>query len=123
MRLACLLKGKRRQNTPPPPKPNLLQSEGARAHPPPAPPQPNPASPTPRAPTGGRGPACPGRSDGWISARGNATGPLRGGSESGDCVTASASAYEPPRSAVLRTLPRSPVHGESSGLTPGTPAG
>ena len=37
-RLACLLKGKQRQNTPPPPTPNLLhRTPGPCAHPPPHP--------------------------------------------------------------------------------------
>ena len=52
MRLACLLKGKRRWNTPPPPTPNLLQNGEARAHPPPAPPHPTLPHP-PHAPQPG----------------------------------------------------------------------
>ena len=48
---------------------------------------------------------------------------LRGGTELGDYVIASVSVYEQPRSAILHILPRRPVHGESSGLTPDTSVG
>ena len=99
MRLACLLKGKRRPNTPP--NPTCCGTRRPGPTHPPHPPQPNPASPTPRAPTGGRGPACPGRIEGGNAARRNATRPLRSGTGIGDYVTASVSVYEPPRSAVF----------------------